>query len=67
MWKRGVGKNEKEWGMRRLGPILLTLRTEEVTEWSDRRQPVEAGKGQEKDSPIKLPKSSQAHALILVQ
>ena len=36
-------------------------------EWSDRRQPVEAGKGQEKDSPIKLPKSSQAHALILVQ
>ena len=54
--------------MRRLGPMLLAVRKEKATvNGAIDPQPVEAGKGQEKDPPIKPPKSSNAHAWILVQ
>ena len=55
-------------GYEETGPNVAGLQEGEGNcEWSNRSQPVEAGKGQEKDPPIKPPKSSNAHAWILVQ
>ena len=62
-----MGKNERV-GYEETGPNVAGLQDGGGNcEWSDRSQPVEAGKGQEKDPPIKPPKSSNAHAWILVQ